>query len=87
MNPGLRYLKALFHSAPAPRGLPAGAEGLILEADSTERKRKINIQGLHLFIYLSGNVCVLGRVARSFCLGKGTRLGGWSVVTEGTAEG
>lgn len=54
VNPGLRYLKALFHSAPVLRGLPAGVEGLVFEGDSSQREtqnKHPRVAFIYLFIY------------------------------------
>lgn len=54
VNPGLRYLKALFHSALTLRGLPAGVEWLVFEGDSSQREtenKHPRVAFIYLFIY------------------------------------
>lgn len=68
VSPGLRYLKAVFHPDPAPRGLLVGNEG-VLEADLSEGRTQMSEGCVYLFIYLS--VCM--------CFGEGC----WIILVEG----
>lgn len=59
ISPSLRYLKAVFHPDPPPRGLPVGSEG-VLEADTSEGKTQMSGGCTYLFIYFSRCMCLGG---------------------------
>lgn len=54
VNPGLRYLRAVFHSAPETKGSSSWERRGLSEAESSEREtrnKRLRVAFIYLFIY------------------------------------